>query len=274
MELLTLSWWFSSSLVHCAECSHTPVWQDNLPISKGIIAHSNPEFHFYISQQQLHCLMKQQEQSICAHGTHNTAGEGTACSKYLCTKKPYTASAYPFWRSACKYKHKRLLCLVELKGQPKSKWLPHKSDLFAHVWASLHVYRLRDDASPRGKVVSPSWEKAAWAVAQFLFLASSTSLPHMFLTRITWEWISHVVVRLLYHARVSLAVCHSAIIFYKITRLDFSVSIWYIWAKQHLSGSAPGWKGAEGTFRQTLGSQLFIYFFSSNMLKYPLPSKK
>lgn len=86
--------------------------------------------------------------------------------------------------------------------EPKSKWLPHISDPFPHVWASLHIYSLRDDASPRGKVVSPSSEKAAWAVAQF-FLASSTSLPCMFLTRITWEWISHVVVRLLYHARVT-----------------------------------------------------------------------
>lgn len=111
------------------------------PISKVIIAHSNPEFHiFENSQQLLHWLMRWQEQSVCAHGTQNIAGEATACSEYLC---------YPFWRSAWKYKHKRLLCLVELKGQSKSKWMPHKSDTFPHVWASLYIYRLRDDASHR-----------------------------------------------------------------------------------------------------------------------------
>lgn len=46
MELLSLSWWFSSSLVHCAECSHIPLSQEDLPISKVIITHSNPESHF------------------------------------------------------------------------------------------------------------------------------------------------------------------------------------------------------------------------------------
>lgn len=109
--------------------------------------------YFENSQQLLNWLMRWQEQSIYAHRTPNIAGEATACSKHLCTRNHIQHLPYPFWGSARKYEHKRLLCLVELMGQ-------------------------------------------------FLFVASSTSTPCVFLTRI-WEWVSHAVVRLLYHTRVT-----------------------------------------------------------------------
>lgn len=54
------------------------------------------------------------------------------------------------------------LLVVELKGLPEAKWLPHgepfpqeKGPKALSLWASLHIYGHRP--SHRDKVVSPNW---------------------------------------------------------------------------------------------------------------------
>lgn len=217
--------------------------------------------------------MRWQELSIHAHG-HRILLVKPQIAPNICAPKSHIQHLlYAFWRPAWKYKHKRLLCLVELKGQPKSKWLPHKwsfspcLSIPSCLWPQSWCFTQREGGVTQPRKGSVSC--CAVLISGLIHLTSSYVLD-----RITWEWFLTKLWGCFTTPELLLAVCQTGIKVCAITRLDFSVSSWYIWAKQCLSGSAPGWKGAGEGCRQALGSQLFIYFFRSNMLKNPLPSEK